>query len=100
MRFLPVFQELFQSDSIIIMLVGLIFTVLIGIKMNDTKKNLICLVSSFVLYVVCELVSNIHTNFMSELIFLFAGTLAIGGVIGFLISTLVVKVRKRTISFL
>lgn len=44
---------------------------------------------------VCELASNIHTNFMIELILLFAGTIAIGGVIGFLASIIVVKVRKQ-----
>lgn len=93
MNFFPIFQELFESDSMIIMLIGLVFAGIIGIKMNNTRKNVISLVSSFVLYVVCELVSSIHTNFMIELILLFAGTIAIGGVIGFLISILVVKVR-------
>lgn len=95
MKYLPVFQELFESDSIIFMLIGLILAVIIGIKMNDTRKNMISLVLSFALYVVCELISNMHTNYMIELILLFAGTVAIGGIIGFLIGIVVVKVRKR-----
>lgn len=95
MNFFPIFQELFESDSMIIMLIGLVFAGIIGIKMNNTRKNVISLVSSFVLYVVCEWFSSVHTNFMIELILLFAGTIAIGGVIGFLISILVVKVRHN-----
>lgn len=95
MKNLPVFQELFESDSIIFMLIGLILAVIIGIKMNDTRKNMISLVLSFALYVVCELISNIHTNYMIELILLFAGTVSIGGIIGFLIGIVIVKVRKR-----
>ena len=95
MKYLPIFQELFESDSIVFMLIGLILTVFIGIKMNDTRQTIIGLVSSFALYIICELVSNIHTNYMIELILLFVGTIAIGGVIGFLISTIVVKVRKQ-----
>lgn len=65
------------------------------IKMNDTRKSILCLVSSFVLYAVCELVSNLHTNYIMELMLLFVGTIAIGAIIGFLISLLVMRVRQR-----
>lgn len=95
MKYLPIFQELFESDSIIFLLIGLILAVLIGIKMNDIKKILVGLVLSFALYAVCELASNIHTNFMIELILLFAGTIAIGAIIGFLTGIIIVKVRKQ-----
>lgn len=88
MKYLPIFQELFESDSIVFMLIGLILAVFIGVKMNNTKQTIISLVSSFVLYAVCELVSNIHTNYMIELILIFVGTIAIGGIMGFLISTI------------
>ena len=94
MKYLPIFQELFESDSIVFMLIGLILAVFIGMKMNDTRKIMISLVSGFALYVVCELISNIHTNFMFEIILLFVGTIALGGIIGFLISTIVVKVKR------
>ncbi len=95
MKYLPILQELFESDSIIFMLIGLILTALIGIKMNATRQTIVSLVLCFVLYVVCELVSNIHTNYMIEMILLFIGTIAIGGIIGFLVSTIIVKVRKQ-----
>ena len=95
MKYLPIFQELFESDSIIFMLIGLVLSLFIGIKINDMKKIMISLFSSFVLYAVCELASNIRTNFMIEIILLFVGTIAIGGIIGFLASIIVVKVRKQ-----
>ena len=95
MKYLPIFQELFESDSIIFMLIGLVLAVCIGIKLKEAKKIIIGLVSSFALYAVCELLSNIHTNYMIELILLFVGTIAIGGIIGFLISAIVVKIRKQ-----
>lgn len=95
MKYLPIFQELFESDSIVFMLIGFILAVFIGIKMNDTRQTIISLVTSFVLYIVCELVSNIHTNYMMEFVLLFVGTIAIGGIIGFLISTMVVKVCNK-----
>lgn len=47
MKYLPIFQELLESDSIIFMLIGLILAVIIGLKMNDIRKNIISLVSSF-----------------------------------------------------
>lgn len=95
MKYFPIFQELFQSDSIIFMLIGLAITVFIGIKLNEIKKIIVCLVSSVALYAVCELISNIHTNYLFELILLFVGTIAISGIIGFLISAIVVKIRKQ-----
>lgn len=95
MKYFPIFQELFQSDSIIFMLIGLAITVFIGIKLNEIKKIIVCLVSSVALYAVCELISNIHTNYLFELILLFVGTIAIGGIIGFLISAIIVKIRKQ-----
>ncbi|MCM1181440.1 MAG: hypothetical protein NC347_14390 [Clostridium sp.] len=95
MKYLPIFQELFQSDSIIFMLIGLVITAFIGIKLNEVKKIIVCLVSSVALYAVCELISNIHTSYLFELILLFVGTIAIGGIIGFLISAIAVKIRKQ-----
>ena len=95
MKYLPIIRELFASDSMIFMLIGLVFAACVGIKMNDTRKSILCLVSSFVLYAVCELVSNLHTNYIMELMLLFVGTLSIGAIIGFLISLLVMRVRQR-----
>ena len=94
MKYLPVFEELFSSDSIIFMLIGLALAVFIAMKMRDTKKNLIGIIVSIVIYATCEFISNIHTTFMAELLLLFVGTTAIGCFIGFGIGLIVSKVRK------
>lgn len=95
MKYLPIFQELFESDSIIFLLIGFILALFVGIKMKNQRQIVISLLSCLALYVVCELVSNIRTNYMVELILLFVGTLAIGGIPGFLISMIVMRVRKK-----
>ena len=95
MKYFPIFQELFESDSVVFMMIGFILALCIGIKMNDIRRNIIGLASSFALYAVCELVSNLHTNYMIELILLFVGTIAIGGIIGFLISAIIAKIKKQ-----
>lgn len=47
-------------------------------------------------YAICEVLSNFYTNYMLEIALLFAGTLALGAFIGFLIGSIVL-VRLRGI---
>ncbi len=95
MKFLPILDELFSSDSVLFLVIGLAASVVIGMKMKDTRKNLIAFILTFALYAVCEAVSNVHTNYLAEIILLIAGTVSIGGVIGFLLSLAVAVWRKR-----
>lgn len=94
MRYLPILEELFSSDSVIFMLIGLVIATIIGIVMKSTKKNIIGLVICFAVYAISELISNIRSSYLLELILLFVGTFAIGGIIGFLIGIIVSKIRK------
>ena len=74
--------------------VGLSAVRLHSIKMNGIGQIRIGFALSFALYVICELLSIEHTNYMLELILLFLGTMAIGGISGSLISAIVVKIGK------
>lgn len=94
MKYLPVFQELFESDSIIFMLIGLVLSIAVGTSLNNARKNITGLIACLVLYILCELASNIHTNYLLELILLFAGTAAIGGILGFLTSAILANVKS------
>ncbi len=94
MKFFSILRELFESDSFIFMSIGLVFAIILSIKMSNSRRIIIALISSFGLYAICELFSNIHTSYLFEMILLFLGTIAIGGIIGFLISVVIVKVRK------
>lgn len=95
MKYLPIFQEVFESDSIIIMFLGLIVAVLIGMAIKNPKGKLIAMLISFGIYAVCEIISNVRTNFMLEIALLFVGTIAMGAIIGFLISYVISKIRKK-----
>lgn len=94
MRYLPIMGELLSSDSIIIMLIGLVVATMIGIKLKSTKKNIVGLGISFAIYVISEIISIIRSIYLLEIILLFVGTLAIGGIVGFLIGLIVSKIRK------
>lgn len=95
MKYLPILGELFSSDSAIFMLIGLVIATIIGIKMKNTRKNIIGVAICLVTYVICEIVSNIiGMNYLVQIIALFVGTIAIGGFIGFIIGHIVSKVRK------
>lgn len=85
MRYLPILQELLESDTIIFMIIGTVIAVFVGLWLKNPKKNIAAIIISVITYVICELASNIHTNFMLELILLFIGTVAIGCCLGFII---------------
>lgn len=40
MKFLPILDELFSSDSIIFMLIGLIVAIVISLRIKDTQNVL------------------------------------------------------------
>ena len=94
MRYSPIMGELLSSDSVIFMIIGLVVATMIGINMKSTKKNIVGLGICFAIYVISEIISNIRSSYLLEIILLFVGTLAIGGIIGFLIGLIVSKIRK------
>ena len=86
MKYLPILQELFESDTILFLIIGIVIAVIAGLWLKNRKKCVIGAVLSFALYLICELISNIHTNFLLEIVLLFVGTAAIGGCIGLLLN--------------
>lgn len=94
MRYLPILGELFSSNSIIFLLIGLVMATGIGIKLENTRKNAIGIAICLAAYGVCEIVSQIGVSYLTGIIALLIGTIAIGGFIGFLIGLTVSKVRK------
>ena len=62
MRYLPILEELYSSDSVLFMAAGVIVALVISVKFCDTKRNLIGLIGSFVVYAICEVLSNFYTN--------------------------------------
>ena len=95
MRYLPILEELCSSDSVLFMVVGIIVALVISVKFCDTKRNLIGLIGSFVVYAICEVLTNFYTNYMLEIALLFVGTLALGAFIGFPIGLIVTIVSGK-----
>lgn len=101
MKYFPILQELFESDTIVFLIVGIIIVALICLWLKNLmslKKCTMGMIVSIIIYVLCELISNIHINFLSEIILLFIGTFAIGCGIGFLVCTFIelLKVSQET----
>lgn len=82
---LPILNELFSSDSIAFMIIGLAMSFVIGIKVKK-KIKLYGLFINFGVYVICEVTSQFPITYLVVFITLFVGTIAIGGTLGFLIS--------------
>lgn len=100
MKYLPILQELFESDTIVFLIIGIVIALVIGLRLKNHKKYIPGITISVFIYAICELVSNVHTNFMLELILLFVGTVAIGCCIGLIVCLLIklIQNQKRKIN--
>ena len=94
MKYLPILQELFESDTIVFLIIGIAIALIVGLRIKNHNKCIAAIGISVGTYVICELISNFHTNFMIELILLFIGTASIGCCIGF-ITCLLIKLIKN-----
>ena len=95
MKYFPILQELFESDTVLFLVIGAAVALAAGLWLKQRKKCVLGLVISVAVYLACELLSNVHTNFMLELLLLFVGTAAIGCCIGFLLGLLIGLIRGR-----
>ena len=95
MKYLPIMSELFSSDSVIFLLIGMTIVFAIGLVLKSDKKRIVGMVACIIAYVFCEVVSNIPAPFLVSIIALFVGTVAIGGFIGFLVALVVSKIKNK-----
>ena len=93
MKYLPILSELFSSDSVIFLVIGLVVAFALGIAIKAPKKTGIGMVASVIVYALCEALSNVPA-YLVAIITVYIGTIAIGCFVGFLISFLVLKTRK------
>ena len=96
MKYLPIMSELFSSDSSIFLLIGLAAAIIISLILKilkSDKKIKICMIISGIAYVLGEIISNIPTSFLIQMITLFIGTIALGCFLGFSVAFLIYKRR-------
>lgn len=95
MKYLPILEELFQSDSILFFALGVVAAIILSIKFKDHIKCFRALGITVVVYAICEALSNLHTNYMIELVLLFIGTFYLGCTIGLLLGGIFRFIKDR-----
>ena len=96
MKYLSILEELFSSDSFFFALIGFVAATVIGILMKSAMKNIIGFCAGLIVYVIAEIMSNIiKGSYLLDILLLFVGTIAIGGVMGFLVEFVISKIRNK-----
>lgn len=95
MRYLPILEELFESDTFFILLIGLAGAFFWGSCLRSYKKTGIAAGISALVYGVCEAASNLRGSYLQQLLLLFLGTAALGALAGFGICTLLKAIGAR-----
>ncbi len=95
MSHFPILQEMFESDSVIFMVIGLILGRTIGMKLKLPKANLIGALISAAVYAACEVLANHSAKYMMGFVALGVGTVAIGATVALLISAVIEKIRCK-----
>lgn len=96
MRYLPIIDELFHSNSYLFLLLGLAVSLAAGAGINRARTAGITALCSAAVYALCEALSNLHTNFLLELFLLFVGTAAIGATLGYLIKYMMLRASGQS----
>lgn len=93
MRYLPILQELFESDTVMFFLAGLVAALLLtlGRKKRGFTGSWVCLL----VYAACEVLCNVHTNYLIEILALMVGTLTLGGAAGCLAGAGLERLRRK-----
>ena len=95
MRYLPILGELFESDTVVFLIIGAGLGFLLGFLFKNSKSRIRAVISFAAVYAVCEGIANIHTNFLVEFILLFVGTAALGAIAGVILNIPVYKFLSK-----
>lgn len=93
MRYLPILQELFESDTVLFFLAGLVAALLL--TLGRKKRGFTGLWVCLLVYAACEVLCNVHTNYLVEILALMAGTLTLGGAAGCLAGAGLERLRRK-----
>ncbi|MCQ2547719.1 MAG: hypothetical protein MJ145_01790 [Clostridia bacterium] len=94
MKYFPILDEVFSSDSYYFIIIALVIAVFIGKALDSPKINVIAMLVCLLVYGLCEMVCQSCGDYFYELISLIVGVVSIGGFLGFLIVFIVSKLRR------
>ena len=95
MRYFPVLQELFESDTVIILLIGAALGAAVSCMIKEPRRIGRLLIGSAALYALCEVISNFRTDNLLEILLLFAGTAAIGAALSSIVCLIIYRIKNR-----
>lgn len=95
MKYLPIFQECFESDSVIFLIMGAVFALGLSRVVKSEKKQALGVLISIVVYAVCEITASECAGYMIQLASLFVGTAAIGCTLGLSVVLLIFIFKKK-----
>lgn len=96
MRYLPILDELFHSNSFWLLLLGLAVSLAAGARIKRARSFGIAAMCSAAVYLLCEVLSNLRTNFLLEILLVFIGTAAIGSALGFLTRLIAAMISSKS----
>lgn len=95
MKYLPILQELFQSDTYIFLAIGIFLSIFFGSAIKSSRRKAVGIFASLIIYGICEVISNYHTNYFFELLLLFIGTVSLGTFLGSVAGYAITRLKKR-----
>lgn len=94
MDYFPILQDLLKLNTIVFLLIGVVWALVAGKVLKTAKNSLIAVLSGVVIYVVCEGLENIPHGMFMDFLAVFIGTIALGTIPGYLVWT-VIRLRNK-----
>ena len=99
MNYLPIFEELFESDSLCFLTAGFIITIVIGFRIKQASKILMAAGLSILIYIICEIIANNVVNVLFNILLIFVGSFSLGSCLGFILSIPIERIWQFTLQF-
>ena len=94
MSHFTILEELFSSDMILFLIAAAAAAAFASVRTKDRRKDLLGIFICAAVYAASEFCCGLNTSYLIEMLLLFAGTTALGGVIGFAAGLLVFSVGR------
>jgi len=93
MNLFPIIQNAFSGTNIFYVVLGIIIGLGFGLSSKKAKKIGIGILTCFIIYALCEVLTNVASTLLG-LVVAIAGTVSFGGFIGYIVSYIIVIIKK------
>lgn len=95
MKYLPILQELFESDTLWFFLIGAAISAVFMLRRLNRKSSGRGIIVSAAVYALCELIANAPGSYAVEFIALIVGSAALGALAVSLVLLIFCFIKKR-----